>query len=72
MKLNKPKTRCPVCKMFYWRKHTCQKRKKRHNHILWQPNGFMDSSILQCEICELTFIWDICKQKYIEVKETVQ
>lgn len=43
-------------------------KKRPHYHILWQPNGFLDSSILQCETCQLTFIWDITKQKYIEVK----
>ena len=24
----KTKQRCPVCKMLYWRKHTCQRKKK--------------------------------------------
>jgi len=22
----KPKTRCPICKMLYWRKHKCQRK----------------------------------------------
>lgn len=31
----KPKTRCPYCKMLYWKKHTChsQQRKKDNSNI---------------------------------------
>jgi hypothetical protein len=28
MKLSKPKTRCKICKMLYWKKHTCQRNPK--------------------------------------------
>ena len=24
----KPKIRCPICKMLYWKKHKCQRKKK--------------------------------------------
>jgi len=70
--------KCSVCgkKIAYWNKsklcYKCYSKKwrkdKKHKHILYQPNGVLDMSLLQCEKCALTFYWDIFKQKYVEVR----
>lgn len=40
---------------------------KIHKHILKQKN-ILDARYLKCEICNLSFEWDILKQRYIQIK----